>query len=235
MRNLREIQDDSVETVKAELRAEALAQARAQYDPERAEKLRAVMRAALERVAMPRVADETTAIRRWAMDRSSRFSPVAPAEGEQIEPAMRGETMSISLGGALPTPEQVTQLAALVQDSDRVNGVLASVSHFVLPLEHDTPDSIALSELFRAGLRPLDLETLVNTALLFEFAAAHVIGSQSMARLLAMASLLWWTAGRQDAAIRALKLPLHYEPGWDLTQTMRKVLKLRRRAAWMDA
>lgn len=222
---------DSVEAVRQELLAEALA--RAEYNPERAEKIRAAMRAAQERVAMPRVAVEPTEIRRWAVERSARFGPVGPAQ--QVERWMRAETMSIALGGATPTPEQVSQLAALVSEDARVDEMLASIALLTLPLASDASDVVALQELVRGALRPVDLETLVNAALLLEFAAAHVIGTKRMARLLTAASLLWWTAGQRTASIRALRLPLHYEAEWPLTQRMRTVLRLRSAPSWYDA
>ena len=222
---------DSVEAVRQELLAEALA--RAQYDPERAEKIRTAMRAAQERVAMPRVAAEPTEIRRWAVERSARFGPVGPAQ--QVERWMRAETMSIALGGATPTPEQVSQLAALVAEDARVDEMLASIALLTLPLASDASDVVALQELVRGALRPVDLETLVNAALMLEFAAAHVIGTKRMSRLLTAASLLWWTAGQRTASIRALRLPLHYEAEWPLTQRMRKILRFRRQPDWFDA
>lgn len=221
----------NVEVVRQELLAESLA--RAQYDPERAEKIRRAMRAAQERVAMPRVAEEPTEIRRWAVERSARFGPVGPAE--QVERWMRAETMSIALGGSTPTAEQVSQLAALVEELDRVHEMLSGMAMLVLPLPADATDEAALQELVRGALRPIDLETLVNAALMLEFAAAHVVGAHRMARLLSAASLLWWAGGQRTASIRALRLPVHYEPQWPLTHRMHEVLRFRSAPSWYDA
>lgn len=222
---------DSVEAVRQELLAEAAA--RAQYDPEKAEEIRQAMRAAQARVAMPRVAEEPTPIRRWAVERGAHFSPVMPAD----EPAqwLRAEAMSIALGGATPTVEQVAQLAAMAAEPESANVMVASVGLLVLPLAREASDADALRELVRADMRPLDLESLVNAALMLEFAAAHVIGRRPMARLLSAASLLWWAAGQRVMAARALRLPLHYDAAWPLTLEMRELLRYRTRPGWAIA
>lgn len=219
---------DSVEAVRQELLAEAAA--RAQYDPEKSEAIRRAMWAAQARVAMPRVAEEPTPIRRWAVERAAQFGPVMPAD--EVVRWMRAEAMSIALGGATPTAEQVAQLAAMVAEPESANVMVASIGLLVLPLGREASDADALRELVKADLRPLDLESLVNAALMLEFAAAHVIGQRSMARLLAGASLLWWAAGQRVMAARALRLPLHYDPAWPLTKRMRDVLRFRTCPSW---
>ncbi len=104
-----------------------------------------------------------------------------------------------------------------------------------LPLPGDEPREIAMRHLIRTDLRPIDLETLVNGALMLEFAAAHVIGRKPMARLLAAASVLWWAAGQRIAAQRALRLPIHYDMTGPITVVMAQVLRVRRRPDWLDA
>lgn len=222
---------DVVADVKERLQAEAAA--RAEFDPERAANVRSLMWEAGARLKMPRIAAEPTEIRRWAVERSARFEPVSPAP--RVQRHMHIEALSIALSGRTPTPDQVALLAALVVRPEEGDDLLSSVAMLTLPLDRNPRRSVALRALVRGKLRPLDLETLLNAALMLEFAAAHVVGETAMARLLAAASVLWWTAGRRTSAIRALRIPLHYDPSWELTVTMRTVLRLRRRPDWLDA
>lgn len=220
-----------VADVRARLQAEAAA--RAEYDPEQAARVRSLMWEAAAGVAMPRIAAEPTEIRRWAVERSARFGPVSPAP--RIERYMLTEALSIALSGRTPTREQVALLAAMVIRKEEADELLGAIALLTLPLAGDERRSVAQRQLVKAELRPLDLETLLNAAQMLEFAAAHVIGREAMARALSAASVLWWAAGQRTAAIRALRLPLHYDPGWELTTMMRTVLRLRRRTDWLDA
>lgn len=221
--------DVKVEEVRAELLGEAAE--RAADDPEYAARLRRAMRTALERVAMPRVMEEPTPIRQWATHRKARFSPVQPAG--QVVQLLRSEFIAAALGGELPSAETVAQLAALVDVESRREELVAAIALVVLPIDRGTSDEKALLALMFGKERPRDLETLINAALVLEFAAAHLVTGRHVGRLLALASLLWWTAGQAGPAARALKLARHWAPTWSLTERMVQVLRHRPVPDWM--
>lgn len=221
--------DNMVEVVRAELLAEAAE--RAAYDPERAEKLRAAMRRAQERTALPRVAAEPTPIRLWAAHRQAQFGPEQPAA--EVARWVRSDFIAVALGGEMPRAETVAQLAALVSDEGRQEELVASIALLTLPIPLDTSDADAVRALLRGADRPADLETLVNAAIALEFAAAHLVAGRHVGRLLAIASPLWWGAGQDGSAYRALQLARHWAPGWSITELMVQVLRHRRRPDWM--
>ena len=226
-------QEEAAYVADARARLQAEAAARREYDPQEAARVRSLMWDADQRIKMPRIAAEPTEIRRWAVERSARFGPVKPAE--RIERHMHTEALSVALSGRTPTAEQVALLAALASDTQEADDLLSSMALLTLPLPGDEPREIAMRHLIRTDLRPIDLETLVNAALMLEFAAAHVIGRKPMARLLAAASVLWWASGQRIAAGRALRLPIHYDMTGPITVTMSRVLRVRRRPDWLDA
>ena len=226
-------QEEKAYVAEARARLQAEAAARAEYDPQEAARVRSLMWDADQRIKMPRIAVEPTEIRRWAVERSAWFSPVMPAE--RIARHMHTEALSVALSGRTPTAEQVALLAALASDREESDDLLSSLALLTLPLPGDEPREVAMRHLVRTDLRPLDLETLVNAALMLEFAAAHVIGRKPMARLLSTASTLWWAAGQRIAAARALRIPVHYDLTWPNTVMMQGVLRMRRRPDWLDA
>lgn len=223
--------DNMVEVVRAELLAEAAQ--RAAYDPERAEKLRAAMRRAQERAALPRVAAEPTPIRLWAAHRQAQFGPVQPAA--EVARWVRADFMAVALGGEMPRAETVAQLAALVSEDGKQEELVAAMALLTLPIALDTSDADAVRALLRGAARPADLETLINAAIALEFAAAHLVAGQHVGRLLAIASLLWWGAGQDGPAYRALKLAHYWSPTWSITALMMQVLRHRPRPDWLDS
>lgn len=185
---------------------------------------------------LPRVEVEATPLRRWQLEREVHFDPVAPAEA--VSTYMHIEWLSKCLTGELPSAEEVAELAAMAGSEGKVARMLADTAYLVLPLvffreERLEADERAAGWLLRDDVRPVDLATLIHAAVTMEYAAAHVDGAVAMARLLAVASVLWWAAGQPRRTARAIKVARHIDPRWPLTETMRLALKLRGGPDWM--
>lgn len=221
-----------VAETKRRLRMELLE--RSSHDPEKAARIRKLMREAEERVAMPRTAAEPTPIRRWAVDRKALFGPVAPAA--RRPQYYSSEVLALAISGDTPGTSQVELLGSIAIDPSEANRMLGWIARQTMTsgtAAEGLSDADALAMLINASHRPADLETLINAALMLEFAAAHVRGWRAMAPLLTMASVLWWAAGQRTPAIRALRVPLHYRDQSLLTKTMVAVLRYRKRAPWI--
>lgn len=192
--------------------------------------------AAIHRARAARTQGAVAPIRQWSMDRAREFEKVAPAG--RTSSYMHVEWQAICLNGEKPSSEAVAELAALAYSEVQSTRMLASMAYLAMPFRYFTSeklpaDATVMAWLISSDTRPIDLETLINGATVAEFAAAHIEGTTHAGRMLAVAAMLWWAAGQPWRASRAVTLSQRLTPGWELTDTMVRVLYYRGKPEWM--
>ncbi|WP_299306135.1 hypothetical protein [uncultured Brachybacterium sp.] len=234
------MKQSEITQVRREL-AEALRRERAQLEMAREQypQIKAAMDRytnAIHRARALRTQIATAPIRKWDMGREPAFEKVAPVR--RTSSYMHIEWQAICLNGEKPSSEAVAELAAMAYSSVHSTRMLAAMAYLVMPVRYfpseELPaDAKVMAWLLSPDTRPLDLATLINGAMVAEFAAAHIEGAVYAGRLLAIAALLWWAAGQPWRASRAAMVSQRLTPGWELTDTMVRVLYYRGKPEWM--
>lgn len=179
---------------------------------------------------------EALPLRIWSLTRDRRFDLVEPAEHPGHASEVGVAVQMFAAEGTLPTAGTVSHMAAVALDDAEAFTFLGYVTILVeWPREPKEPsfEQIVASRMIRAADRPPRLATLINAALVLEYAALHGADMRAMARLLTMASVCWWWAGQPHNTERNLHVAAQLEPTWPLVGIMETVLRVRKRPDWI--